>query len=253
MKVLAVTCYTGDEKLCTMTDFMLQGLWESGVVAKIDLQIAAVGQGAERPAECRHPFMHPENVGFAFGMNLAIENSLRAMCESPDYVLCLNNDLEFPEKNWLAELMKCARADRICVPATDRTSLRIQAGPIASPSIPVQEMGAYCWLIPFAWCKWLKETHGFWLFSEEFAPAYGEDNLTAFLLSKKYGANCFRWVRRSWVKHLRAKTAAAMKIDRKKSSALLVKKLREQLTDPKLRGDLRKWANSTIAILTRRL
>jgi len=235
-----------------MTEKCVASLRECEPVG-IPMQVSSVSQGAARQigGDPLHT-NHAKNVGFAFGMNFAIDHGTSYFGE-PDYVLCFNNDLEFPEAAWLEELVKEAHPTRICVPTTDRTSLHAKPGPIASPPAKVQEMGAYCWLIPFAWCKWLKETYGFWLFSEEFAPAYGEDNLTSFLLSKKHGPKIFRLVFRSWVKHLRGKTSSVVKHDRRKSSRLLVEKLRQQLKDPKLRPDLCKWANSTIAILSRRM
>jgi hypothetical protein len=186
-------------------------------------------------------------------MNLAIENGHRVF--EPDWVLCFNNDLQFPFKNWLGELTDIAAFPfhQVLVPATDSAAVRVQGGPRDKSSFPVQESSAYCWLAPFEWCRWLKETYGFWLFDEDFAPAYGEDNWTAFLLSKQFGANVFRYVPRSFVKHLRARTSRIVKHNRKASNRTLVDKLRGELKDPRLRPDLRKWAERYIAILKRRL
>ena len=193
---------------------------------------------------------HPRNVGFAFGMNLAISHSHT----EPDFVLCLNNDLQFPHKNWLRKLIDIAEQapNQVLVPATDSAAIRVQRGPESKPSFPVQENSAYCWLVPFAWCQFLNETYGFWLFDEDFAPAYGEDNWTAFLLSKEFGPRVFRYVPRSFVKHLRARTSRTVKHDRAESSRTLVRKLQVELADPGLRPDLRKWARDLISILTPR-
>jgi hypothetical protein len=169
--------------------------------------------------------------------------------------LCLNNDLLFPQKDWLRILLDIAEQapNQVLVPATDSAAIRIQPGPRDKPSFPVQESSAYCWLIPFAWCQFLKETYGFWLFDEDFAPAYGEDNWTAFLLSKEFGPKCFRYVPRSFVKHLRARTSRIVKHDRKRSNRVLVDKLQKELSDRGLRSDLRQWARGLVKILSQRL
>jgi len=252
MKILAVTCYTGNEPLRDMTEEMLTGLSLSkpGIA---DLRTSVVGQGTKHLIRVEEPWpvtvqYAPKNIGFAFGMNKAIDV---VQTWQPDYVLCLNNDLQFPHKNWLKELVDVSDMDHICVPATDKAAIRIQGGPMDLNPIHVPEMSAYCWLVPFAWCKWLKGQYGYWLFDEDFL-SYGEDNWAAFLLSKKYGQNIFRYVRRSWVKHLRGRTSAYVKPDRKKSNNALVDKLKLHLLDTRLRKDLRQWANRYIKILTPR-
>lgn len=256
MKVLAVTCYTGDEELVDMTRECLWSLRDCEPVG-VELQMSSTAQGAFRTIEDQGSWVDmPTNIGFAFGMNAAIETGVNHYGE-PDHVLCFNNDLQFPYKNWLGELTDIAGAilpfDQVLVPATDRTAIRIQPGPLDKASFPVQENSAYCWLVPFAWCQFLKETYGFWLFSEDFAPAYGEDNWTAFLLSKKFGSKAFRYVPRSFVKHLRGRTARTVKHDRKKSNRVLVDKLNVELKDPSLRSDLRKWGQHLIRVLSKRL
>ena len=252
MKVLAVTCYTGDEKFARMTGNMLDGLKDS-VPTGVEFKTSVVAQGCVHHLGSRVDVQTfaPHNVGFAFGMNLAIDSS---HTWEPDFVLCLNNDLEFPNKGWLRHLIDIVEQTmQVVVPATDRASIRIQPCALDKPSFPVQESSAYCWLIPLAWCKWLKKTHGFWLFSEDFGVAYGEDNWTAFLLSKQFGPKVFRYVPRSFVKHLRARTSGTVKHDRKKSNRVLVDKLQVELQDPKLRGDLKLWAKSYVKILSQRL
>lgn len=251
MKVLAVTCYTGGKDLCEMALKMLLAL-KKCVPTGIDFRESAVAQGAETCVGGYYTTVVEKNIGFAFGMNAAIEN---AHDWDPDYVLCLNTDLEFPNKDWLRKLLEIAvdPAEQIAVPATNNAAIRIQQGPRSLSSYPVQESSAYCWLIPFAWCKWLKEKHGFWLFSEDFGVAYGEDNWTSFLLSKKFGPKIFRYVPRSFVKHLRARTSRTVKHDRKRSNRVLVDKLKIELQDPKIRGDLKLWAKRYIHILSGRL
>ena len=255
MNILAVTCYTGEKKLARMTGKCLDGLADSVPIGD-ELVTSVVAQGTDHapPAHVNYLTFHPYNVGFAWGMNKAISVGLTQESEAPDVVLCFNNDLEFPNPGWLRKLTDIAEQapNQILVPATDKSAIRIQPGPMSKPSFPVQESSAYCWMVPFAWCQFLKETYGFWLFDEDFEPAYGEDNWTAFLLSKKFGPTVFRYVPRSFVKHLRHQTSQTVKHDRAKSSRTLVAKLQAQLKDPKLRLDLRVWAQRYIAILSKR-
>ncbi|HET6494079.1 MAG TPA: hypothetical protein VFH61_01795 [Thermoleophilia bacterium] len=251
MRILAVTCYTGPEKLVKMTESCVQGLVDSPTDQhEVDLCVSAYGQGAERMAfGASVSTNQEENKGFAHGMNAAIDMGLRAMIAGPpDYVLCFNNDLRFPRLYWLAKLLDAAVPNRVCVPATNRAAIRIQKGPINGVPIDVPEMSAYCWLVPFKWCQWLKEHMGWWLFDPAFY-AYGEDNWTAFMLSKQYGRNVFRYVRRSFVDHCHGRTSKHVKPDRRLSNRLLVDRLTAQLKYPKLRGDLREWAQRYIAIL----
>lgn len=252
VKVLAVTCFTGGADLRDMTDEMLASL--VGCIPEgVDLKSAVVGQGTEYMLQASEPCVlywdEPENKGFGFGMNKAIDTSADW---DPDYVLCLNNDLQFPRKNWLKELLRAASPDHICVPATNKSAIMVQTGPVNREPLRLQEMSAYCWLVPFRWCQWLKEHHGFWLFDEEFG-SYGEDNYTAFLLSKVYGKKIFRYVRRSWVRHLRGRTAAIVKPNRRKSSQILIDRFREQLKYPRLRPDLQQWAKRYLAVLKGRV
>lgn len=262
MKVLAVTCYTGGAELVQMTsrciDAIRCGLPEGPDA--VDFEVSACAQGVEHALDVDpdHFIDYGENVGFAFGMNLAIDNGVR-FGGDPHWVLCFNNDLEFPDPNWIGLLtaIAAARSDpklyKILVPATDSAAIRVQARAQNKNSHDVQESSAYCWMVPFAWCQWLKKTYGFWLFDEDFAPAYGEDNWTAFLLSKQFGENVFRFIPRAFVKHLRARTSRIVKHDRKRSNRTLVDKLRGELKDPSLRPDLRRWAERYVSILKRRI
>jgi hypothetical protein len=236
MKVLAVTCYTGSRELCDMTANMLTELKKT--VKNTELKISVTAQGAARPPlpHLDYQTIHPENVSFAFGMNRAIAQGLDF---KPDYVLCLNNDLEFPQANWFTELARVARSYRVVCPATDKTALYAQKGPISMGSMPVEEMSAYCWMVPFEVCEILHERYGFWLFCEDFKPAYGEDNWTAYLIAKILGHRPFRVVRKSFVKHLRRKTSSVVPHDRSKTSKILADKMRAEMRDPNLRCDLR--------------
>lgn len=233
MKVLAVTCFTGDKKLCYMTERMVSRLRECMDIPGISYRISVVNQGGELQASCGTLAEHykhlASNRSFAYGMNYAIEQVPKGHFR-PDYVLCINNDIEMPDKDWFKELTKEAARSHITVPATDKTSLHPQPNRLDSPAFITDEMAAYAWLIPFQWCDWLQKAHGFWLFSEDFAPGFGEDNWTTILLRHQYGDKIFKVVPRAWVKHLRSQTASQVKHDRSKTSAILKRKIEEMLT-----------------------
>lgn len=245
-----MTCATGDSKLAKMTGNAVRGLKESAPV-DVELKTSVVLQ------DCPHEIWEhvsyltflPKNKGFAAGMNRAIEEGLRHFGD-PDIVLCFNNDLEFPDRLWLRRLIDIAEQAPSCVtvPATDRTALYKQAGPENRPSFTAQEASAYCWLVPWAWCKHLKETYGWWLFDPEFF-AFGEDNKTAFLLSKAFGPKVFRMVPRAFVRHLRHQTTGVVKPNRRESSRILKRFFQQELEDPSLRSDLRAWAQRYVKVL----
>ena len=167
MKVLAVTCYTGGKELCVMTETMLKELQLTS-----DCRVAVTVQGADWVVK-QADFVHVsvENVGFAYGINRAIDLAVRT--EKPDYILVLNNDLRFPRLDWFVWLMKAAGPDYITCPVTDQTALHAHPASVAVAPLDVEELSAYCWLVPFGLCEFLKKEYGFWLFSEDFAPAEG--------------------------------------------------------------------------------
>ncbi len=256
MKILAATCYTGGSELAAMTGRMIDQLGEC-VPKGVTLATSVFSQGCPHSigAHVNYMTFHPRNVGFAFGMNAAIAQALRRESEAPDFVLCLNNDLEFPHKGWLRHLIDIVdqAPDQVLCPGTDSAAHRTQSGPKEEPSYAVQNNSAYCWLVPFEWCLWLKKTHGFWLFDEDFKPAYGEDDWTAFLLAKQFGDKAMRYVPRSFVKHLHGRTSRTVQHNRKQSSRTLIAKLQAELENPTLRATLRRWAQRYISILSTRL
>jgi glycosyltransferase involved in cell wall biosynthesis len=204
------------------------------------MDIFAIGQGVTRAAFGSAGTVYLRNKGFAWGMNKAIQEGI-SIFGRPDYVLCFNNDLQFPDKDWLRILLRAAPAGRITVPATDMTAIYTQPKPLNKNPFDIQEMSAYCWLVPFEWCEFLKKTYGWWLFDTGFF-AFGEDNKTAWLLSKEFGPHVFRVVPRSWVRHLRHQTTSVVKHDRRESSRRLKQFFEAELGKPDLRSDLRKWA-----------
>lgn len=253
MKVLAVTCLTGGPDLVAMAQRCLDGIRCTNIgIRDLDMRFSVIAQGVD--GDCAMPLASwikrlPENRGFAAGMNLAIEQAV-AFGHIPEWILCFNTDLEFPNHDWLRTLLSAASPKRIVCPATDKTALYKQRGPLDRNPFDTQEVSAYCWLVPFAWCEFLKETYGFWLFDEDFF-AFGEDNWTSFLLAKRFGPQIFRIVPRAFVRHLRSKTSSIVKPSRTASSRLLVDKLRRELKHSELRPDLRRWAERYVKILSR--
>lgn len=163
------------------------------------------------------------NHSFAFGINRAIQEHNRL--DPPDYVLVLNNDLQFPNKEWLKHLLSEAGPNHITVPTTDRTARHRRAAYESKPSYWSHEASAYCWLVPFEWCQYLKKTYGFWMFDEDFKPAYGEDDWTGLLLNQRFGERIFRIVPRAWIKHLKAQSASVQPHDKRKTNAILKAKV----------------------------
>lgn len=250
MKILAVTCLTGGEDLVVMAEEMLSSLREC-IPAGVDLMSSCVTQGAARRVDgllvdCQ--LVRKKNLGFAAGMNDAIDNAVNAGF-NPDRVLCLNTDLQFPDKDWLRKLIQARPIEpRILCPATDKTALYKQDGPKDNKSFDEVEVSAYCWLVPFKWCLLLLNRYRFWLFDPEFF-AFGEDNQTAFILAKWFGPKVFHVVPRSFVKHLRHKTSEVVKPDRRASSRLLREFFQDELKNPKLRSDLKSWAQRYVRVL----
>lgn len=218
--VVAVTCYTGGEELCSMTERMLRSL---------TVPAFAVGQGVDRQADTHARHIHAvtrHNAGFALGINRAIE---LARMHFPDakHVLVLNNDLEFPDPHWIDELLAQADGKHVVTPVTDKTGYKVAEWPGPSAGTTMAEMvGAFCWLVPTLICEKLRRDYGFWLFDPDFHFAYGEDDYTAAIFRKKLiGPKPFRVVHSSFVRHLRSQTAGPMKIDRGKQIKLLEAKL----------------------------
>lgn len=233
MKVLAVTCFTGDKKLCYMTERMVTRLRECLEIPGVTYRVSVVNQGGELQNSCgtiAEYYKHLKlNRSFAYGMNEAVDQVPKAHFR-PDYVLCINNDIEMPDKDWMRLLLKEAARSHITVPATDNTSLHPYSKKSEDPAFMADEMSAYAWLVPYGWCDWMRKAHGFWLFSEDFYPAFGEDNWSTIILRQQYGDKIFRVVPKAWVKHLRSQTASQVPHDRHKTSAVLKRKIEDMLS-----------------------
>ena len=159
MKLLAITCWCGDQPYADMTAKMLTDLVESLKVADLDdWKIGVLSQGTTPDAMLTLPeakgcwalTSEAKNKGFAFGMNAALAKGLAELRE-PDVVLCLNNDIEMPHVNWLRELLAELQDDAVLCPTTNYTSVTEQRAKCP------QDRDAFfhgvtpglCWLMPW--------------------------------------------------------------------------------------------------------
>lgn len=233
MTILAITPYTGSEKLVKMTEGMLERFHRCASWAMIHGQapnfyVIAMNNAASRPQKFPvtwHGHME-ENVGFGNAINKAID---RAVIEPPKLktvsiktgevkptpedcditdVLILNNDLQFPDEMWLSELLNARDGKRVLSPCTDITATKAAIAQGARDLNPIahHEVSAYCWLVPVHLIHALRRKFGFNLFHPDFSN-YGSDDVTAACLRSIVGKEPFRIVPRSFVQHLKAQTA----------------------------------------------
>jgi hypothetical protein len=234
MTILAITPYTGSEKLVKMTEAMLASFHDivtaglAGFDPRIEVAVVAVNNAASREQTFPvtwHCHMG-ENVGFGRAINMAIE---REIIEPPKLktvhvgtgkttktpqdvnitdILLLNNDLQFPDTNWLAHLLRERDGQHVLSPCTDVTATKQAVAPLALNLEPImhREVSAFCWLVPVAHVHALRKKFGFNLFHPDFSN-YGSDDVTAACLRSIVGPKPFKIVPRSWVKHLKAQTA----------------------------------------------
>lgn len=211
MKILAITVYAGSEKLVAMTENMLERFMVC--LDRLDtsanvVEVVAINNGAKRGIEelyADHHVVNVKNEGFAKPVNWVIGEFLT----DHDAVLVFNNDLQFPDPNWLRELVSATDPKDFYVmsPCTDRTATQGALCHKARNISPwrLGQVSAFCWLVPARVIKMLKERWSFPLFDPDFF-CYGEDDYTAAILRKTYGGAPFKVVPRSWVKHLKAQT-----------------------------------------------
>lgn len=239
MRLGIITLYAGSDRLVKMTEEMLEGLLDSLHIPDLKVQIVAVNNGAARRIKTKdvNHVSYGGNMGCARGYNGGYQKL------SPcDYVLTINNDIRMPYRDWLARLLGEASGKWVACPGTNRTATKesLAKGPVEKKATSIYSVSAYCWLIPWAWTQMLLKTYRFPLFDPAFTVAYGEDNWTALLFQRHYGPEPFRIIHRSWVDHIRAQTAKELtaEVDRKRSSALLRKKVNWLLNQRGLRRDV---------------
>lgn len=222
MKILAVIPFTGSEKLVSMTEDCIEKLVQCQLPEDVTVDVLAVNNAASRELDedkinsfPRAPgwgsgdqLKERENVGFGVAVNRAIDYWLISERQECDAILVLNNDLQFPSKDWLRNLLHEYEEPYVLAPTTDITASDASryAGPVDNHAILCREVSAYCWLVPARVVRAIDVRFSWPLFNPMFTN-YGSDEATAAILRKLYGATPFKVVRRSWVKHLKAQTA----------------------------------------------
>jgi hypothetical protein len=230
MNILAVVPFTGSDKLVTMTEDCIKQLFLSDVPDEVSVQVVAVNNKADRrldmakmvgcnadePVKGRwylEELVDDRNHGFGVGVNRALDYWLLCEQRPCDFVLVLNNDLQFPNRDWLTHLLREVDGRFVLAPRTDITATK-EACFKEAADLPPQRVGqvsAYCWLIPIAVIKAIEDRFGWPLFCPQF-PNYGSDDATAAILRKLYGDTPFKVVHRSFVKHLKAQTANELRV-----------------------------------------
>lgn len=265
VKITALVLYAGSNTLSDMTVKMLDQLLESIEEARtptlyassqVDLhtRVLAICNGSTPFPRRRLHDLKTEmlqidsNIGFAKGFNAGIRYFLDDR-DVPDYWLILNNDLEFPNKGWLRELVNERTIKQVICPTTDRTatSLAVSGEPLDKDPIHTESVSAYAWMVPESIRALIEEKEGFTFFDPDF-DSYGEDDWTSLLIQHHVGPKPFRIVPRAWVQHLKARTTAEVKPDRAAASQLLCDKIRT-LLQRRRRGDVDKKAQWHLRML----
>lgn len=210
--LLAVIPYAGSEKLVQMTARMVGELRPT--LSDHDcVELVNNGSRMLTPQDIVDwPFgvlNLPKNVGFGPGINAALKD-IRWKGD----VLVLNNDLSFPQADWLKLLRQQQAEDErdnltyIYAPRTNCTATpeACKDGPEDKPAQRVREVSAYCWLVPAKVLERLRPRAGFELFPPDF-PNYGSDNSAAAWIRFLFGHTPFKVVHRAFVKHAKGQTA----------------------------------------------
>jgi len=193
--------------------------------------VIAVNSGSTRPVRrglATWNCHFGKNHGFACPVNFIIGKELE---KADTHVLVMNNDLVFEQKDWLCRLLEEKNSKVVCSPVTDRTASKkaTAAKAVDAPPIRVNNLSAFCWLVPRSVIKLLKRRFGFWLFDPDFF-AYGEDDYTSAILRRYVDPKPFKVVRRSWVRHLKHQTGKAVGLSggMPKNVALLKSKMKSR-------------------------
>lgn len=222
MTILVVTPYAGSEALVKMTERMLESLQSIIQIAVPNDQsdgfgVVAINNAAARPVKTKLTWHgHNEtNEGFGNAVNLAIQREVfdakkAGVTNHPTYthVLVLNNDLEFPDPRWLQELLRARQGHFVLSPCTDITATKAAVNDRAydiDPR-PCDQVSAFCWLVPVTTIEMMRKKFGVNLFHPDFTN-YGSDDIAGAMLRSLLGPKPFRVVPRSFVRHLKARTA----------------------------------------------
>lgn len=214
MKIIAITPFAGSEKLVAMTESCIEELLRCQLPDGASLRVVAVNNGASRGLGKigDHPMVDElkdhKNYGFGVGVNRGIDLALFAEQWPCDQVLVFNNDLQFPNRDWLEILLREVEGRYVLSPRTDVTATKeaCHDGPADKPAQRVREVSAFCWLVPRLVIAAIESRWSFPLFCPQFTN-YGSDDATAAILRGIYGDTPFKVVHRSWVRHLKAQTA----------------------------------------------
>lgn len=211
--ILAITVYAGSKELVQMTEDMLQVFMHQKAKLDEEVVVTAVCNGAERPVAkgyADHRTFFDENVGFGKAVNKTIEIAIACGDQFTD-VLVMNNDLEFPNEDWLRQLIEARDGKRVVSPMTDKTAAKSarSKGPINKSPFQAAHVSAFCWLVPRSVISMFRGRYRYPLFDPDFF-AYGEDDLAAAIMRKWIAPKPFTVVPRAWVRHLRNKTGKEM-------------------------------------------
>lgn len=218
MTILVVTPYTGSERLVKMTEAMLASFQKCATLphCEVPVSIVAINNAASRPIKTPVTWHghFDKNEGFGVAVNLAIKREVFDMqkhgqsAHHYSHVLVLNNDLEFPEDDWLFQLCAAREGQLVLSPCTDVTATKVAVAEKGQDADPVRadQVSAFCWLVPVATIVMLRKKFGVELFHPDFTN-YGSDDIAGSMLRKLLGPRPFKVVKRSFVRHLKAQTA----------------------------------------------
>jgi hypothetical protein len=225
LKLLVITCWCGGQSYADMTSKMIDdlaksipdyvdwclGIFRQGVPDDVTLMLPpGVGQRVENASSVK-------NLGFARGMNGAYQAGTRYFM--PDYVLCINNDMEMPHIAWLHELFQEFEPRNVLCPTTNYTSVNEQREQDYKDEDPRRHgvTPGMCWLMDMSTIDVLEEHLGEGKLFPEDLPgrAWGEDNYVAGLMRTKINPVPFKIVPRAWIRHLGAKTSSVIPSEEK--------------------------------------
>jgi hypothetical protein len=213
MKIVAITPFTGSEKLVAMTESCIEELRACALPPGVEMRIVAVNNAASRGLskdvlQNVDELTDVKNYGFGVGVNRGIDYALIGERWHVDHFLIFNNDLRFPDKNWLVELLKEVETPYVLSPRTDITATKEACHPGPADLIPTRSplVSAFCWLVPHRIVQMMDMRWKYPLFCPQFSN-YGSDDATAAILRFTYGGTPFKIVHRSFVQHLKAQTA----------------------------------------------
>lgn len=214
MNIIAITPFTGSEKLVAMTEDCIEQLMLCDLPNDATLRVIAVNNGAVRGLGKvgEHPMVDElrdeKNYGFGVGVNRGIDLALIGEQWPCDQLLVFNNDLQFPDRTWLVKLLQEVEGPYVLSPRTDITATPEACHPAAAdkPAQRVRQVSAFCWMVPRRVLNAISTRFDYPLFPPQFTN-YGSDDAAAAIIRAIYGETPFKVVHRSWVRHLKAQTS----------------------------------------------